>query len=706
MPFPRFALVSGLCVVACLAQSPAPVANPACEAVAEVEELIQAQRDDDQKKREELAAAWAARHTAEPDDPRAAYLYARSLIGRRTSEAIRVLESTAASHPEFPWSHLGLAEIRRYPNFQDDAQSRAHARRFVALCPASLAAYGLLRDEPDLDYLRSILPQFRQALAAREDASSLHTYRMLWALEFRAQPAEGHAALREQVKSDVARIRALPAVRAPMMRATLMEGAKLARDTALIRQLEDETKAAGGPDARMARRNEFFRAHPIPGEDAPKEKRDAAWRAWRDEMTEWLAEDPQDYMVLERRLAALSNLDETTEAELVAAAQALLALDLEAKRIYTTTPPETLVAQAYLRKQVRLRELPVLIESGLAKAESRALRTRQSDLFPAQPSAYQATLMPSRRQNAYRVMAAVYRALGEFDKARAPLRKAEDALAEHRAILRDWESRELKAADPQSPMGMRAASDLRNARINADSLDIELQREYASLALAENHKLDALTRYGRGLAVASGMRSGAYYVRLLKPSARHLWDELGGTPEGWAQWEQQWSAPPAAETPDAPLQRWMPVNRLLPQETLTDLAGKTVTVASLRGKLTFINVWATWCAPCRGELPDVEKLYQRLKGRPDVALVTLNVDTNIGLVEPFLNETGYTFPVYLAADWAHKFDVDSGIPANWIVDRTGIVRVKSSAVGWLKGDAWVEEVLAQIDKVVAATASK
>ena len=111
MPFPRFALVSGLCMVACFAQSPAPVANPACEAVAGVEELIQAQREVDESRRQELAGVWAARYKAAPNDPRAAYLYARSLIGRRTPEAIRVLESAAASHPEFPWSQIGRAHV-------------------------------------------------------------------------------------------------------------------------------------------------------------------------------------------------------------------------------------------------------------------------------------------------------------------------------------------------------------------------------------------------------------------------------------------------------------------------------------------------------------------------------------------------------------------------------------------------------------------
>ena len=73
--------------------------------------------------------------------------------------------------------------------------------------------------------------------------------------------------------------------------------------------------------------------------------------------------------------------------------------------------------------------------------------------------------------------------------------------------------------------------------------------------------------------------------------------------------------------------------------------GKTWSLKKLEGKTLLINLWATWCGPCRAELPHFQKLYERTKDRSDLALFTFNIDEELGLVEPFLKEHNYTFPV-------------------------------------------------------------
>jgi thiol-disulfide isomerase/thioredoxin len=135
---------------------------------------------------------------------------------------------------------------------------------------------------------------------------------------------------------------------------------------------------------------------------------------------------------------------------------------------------------------------------------------------------------------------------------------------------------------------------------------------------------------------------------------------------------------------------------------LKSLDGKQAQLADLRGKVVFLNVWATWCAPCREELPFLEKLYQRVKGRPDLAVVTLNVDDNIGLVQPFLKDKGFTFPVWLGASLYEKLAPDTGIPVNWLVDRDGVLRFEK--VGFAAADDWVDQVLAKLDSMLAAAA--
>ena len=116
---------------------------------------------------------------------------------------------------------------------------------------------------------------------------------------------------------------------------------------------------------------------------------------------------------------------------------------------------------------------------------------------------------------------------------------------------------------------------------------------------------------------------------------------IGGTEEGW----QAWIAPRGASTAAAAEANWTKPNKPLLDFALADLEGRTWRLADLKGRVTFVNVWATSCGPCRAELPYVEKLYQQMKGGQDVLVLTLNTDENPALIEPFLRQNKYTFPV-------------------------------------------------------------
>jgi peroxiredoxin len=104
--------------------------------------------------------------------------------------------------------------------------------------------------------------------------------------------------------------------------------------------------------------------------------------------------------------------------------------------------------------------------------------------------------------------------------------------------------------------------------------------------------------------------------------------------------------------------------------TLTDLQGKTWTLQALHGKVVLVNFWATWCQPCRKEMPDLDALYQRFK---DQGFVILGIsDEESGKVNQLLAERGVTYPILL--DPGRKvnqlFRID-GIPKSFVYDRNG-----------------------------------
>ena len=116
-------------------------------------------------------------------------------------------------------------------------------------------------------------------------------------------------------------------------------------------------------------------------------------------------------------------------------------------------------------------------------------------------------------------------------------------------------------------------------------------------------------------------------------------------------------------------------NYVAPDLTLTDLDGHTVSLKDYRGSVVLVNLWATWCPPCREEMPTLQAFYEKYKNDGFV-LIAINQEETRDVVVPFLEEFKLTFPVWLDLNYEAetKFGTDN-LPSSYVLDRDGTVRL-------------------------------
>ena len=109
---------------------------------------------------------------------------------------------------------------------------------------------------------------------------------------------------------------------------------------------------------------------------------------------------------------------------------------------------------------------------------------------------------------------------------------------------------------------------------------------------------------------------------------------------------------------------------LLPAFKVTAIDGSTVNLADLKGKKVFVNLWATWCPPCRTEIPSIEKLQSKVD-KQNVAFVMLSLDENFELAKNFAKKNNMQLPVYYPAERLPAMFKTDGIPATFIFNEKG-----------------------------------
>jgi peroxiredoxin len=126
----------------------------------------------------------------------------------------------------------------------------------------------------------------------------------------------------------------------------------------------------------------------------------------------------------------------------------------------------------------------------------------------------------------------------------------------------------------------------------------------------------------------------------------------------------------------------------------TDLrTGRPTTLADYRGKVVLLNVWATWCQPCRVEMPSMERLYRRLGQSGDFKVVAVSIDEEgDSVVAAFARELGLTFDILHDRTGAIKRTYQAtGVPESWVINRDGVIIKK--VIGASEWDGPVNETL-------------
>lgn len=134
-----------------------------------------------------------------------------------------------------------------------------------------------------------------------------------------------------------------------------------------------------------------------------------------------------------------------------------------------------------------------------------------------------------------------------------------------------------------------------------------------------------------------------------------------------------------------------------PEFNFTDFDGRVLNNASMLGKIVFVDFWATWCNPCRRELPEFQAFYNLYKDHPRVAFIAASTDSEKDKVKPFIQGLNFTFPVAYAEENATKFEVE-GIPSLFIIGPEGKIRYK--IVGFDPDKDFVREMTWRLESLL------
>jgi thiol-disulfide isomerase/thioredoxin len=630
--------------------------------------LLDRQRDwfdDNTSAGREAGIAWfAALHEKYPDDPAVSIEYADVLRGKDSAQGVKLLEDSAKAHPDYPWAHFKLLAVYESGKSRNQPRLVEELDAYLKLCPSPTSpyVYRVMMASGTTEEIARHATLLRARLLEQSGTPNQNLWSTLWDMEFKAVLTSEHAAVRERIGKDLARFEALPDPGKPGWLTFLQKGYTTIEDKAAADRLTARL-VAGFPKSRetqSAVTEEWREDHPFP-RNADHATQQAWYRASAAASHDWYAQWHNVFHLMQE-FTAKAELDDTKPDDLLAMAREYVkAYHENPNSFYGASAIEFQVADALIKKKAFPTEIPGWLDEGFYRENNR----------------------PSRLTGAARDdLSDEMKALGDRQAAFMRIERA-------RILLDYYEG----AGQPAKSRGVEDQIASLNPE---DRLKPELFEVRAHAAIMDNRKLDALMFY-RAARDLGGKReaAGKTDAAALDKKIDDLYKELGGTGATITLFTGKTKFEPLTSM------KWETPKNPLPAFALSDLGGKTWKLTELNGKATLINIWATWCGPCREEHPALQKLYEQVKDSKDLTLLTISVDEEAGLVAPYMTQYKYTFPVLLGGDALVK-GVNGhegfGIPQNWFVTPAGKLETIQSGYG---GDPdWQTTILGKLQDLL------
>jgi len=126
--------------------------------------------------------------------------------------------------------------------------------------------------------------------------------------------------------------------------------------------------------------------------------------------------------------------------------------------------------------------------------------------------------------------------------------------------------------------------------------------------------------------------------------------------------------------------------------SFTDAEGKSASTADLKGKVVFINFWASWCPPCRAEMPSLENLYQKFKEDERIVFLFMNEDNDRSKAIQYLQKNHFTIPLFYSSGDVPNEIFSGTLPTTVVLDKEGKIVLRHQGMASYNSDDFIRQL--------------